>query len=215
MGSIDRALSTKAEYECHAFGKFESLRFQVRHTPKSVVVEDREIYPTKPNGGREWFINTTSPLNDNNFFLSGGTEKTNSSLANATSANGQIIKQLDGSYQVYGVRKAGKYDFSVRMNVNTSDNAQWWKNVEMTGYAKVISTTSSDAALDWYARGRLHISSSPCEGVAYHSGLRADGSVFCQKEIWHTGGTQALGVILLLPIHSLEDGLVLRRSCLT
>ena len=45
----------------------------------------REIYPTKPNGGREWFINTSSPLNDNNFFLSGGTEKTNSSLANATS----------------------------------------------------------------------------------------------------------------------------------
>ena len=148
----------------------------------------REIYPTKPNGGREWFINMNSPLNDNSFFLSGGTEKTNSSLANATSSNGQIIKQPDGSYQVYGVRKTGKYDFSVRMNVNTSDNAQWWKNVEMTGYAKVISTTSSDAALDWYARGRLHISSSPCEGVAYHSGLRADGSVFWQKEIWHTGG---------------------------
>ena len=28
----------------------------------------------------------------------------------------------------------GKYDFSVRMNVNTSDSEQWWKNVEMTGY---------------------------------------------------------------------------------
>ena len=151
----------------------------------------REIYPTKSNGGREWFINMSSPLNDNSFFLSGGTEKTNSSLANATSSNGQITKQPDGSYQVYGVRKTGKYDFSVRMNVNTSDNAQWWKNVEMTGYAKVISTTSSDAALDWYARGRLHINSSPCEGVAYHSGLRADGSVFWQKEIWHTGGYTA------------------------
>jgi hypothetical protein len=117
----------------------------------------REIYPTKSNGRREWFINMNSPLNDSSFFLSGGTEKTNSSLANATSSNGQIIKQPDGSYQVYGVRKTGKYDFSVRMNVNTPDNAQWWKNVEITGYAKVISTTSSDAALDWYARGRLHI----------------------------------------------------------
>ncbi|MFZ0511473.1 MAG: hypothetical protein WAM14_07700, partial [Candidatus Nitrosopolaris sp.] len=61
----------------------------------------REIYSTKPNGGREWFINMRSPLNDNSFFLSGGTEKTNSSLANATSSNGQIIKQPDGSYQVY------------------------------------------------------------------------------------------------------------------
>jgi hypothetical protein len=151
-----------------------------------------EIYPTKPNGGREWYISTTSPLTDNNFFLSGGTEKTNSSLANATSSNGQIRKQPDGSYQVYGVRKPGKYDFSVRMNVNTSDNKQWWKNVEMTGYAKVISAASNDAALDWYARGGLHISSNPCEGVAYHSGLRADGSVFWQKEIWHTGGYTGL-----------------------
>jgi hypothetical protein len=150
-----------------------------------------EIYPTKPNG-KEWYINVSSPLTDKSFFLSGGPEKTNSSFANATSSNGQIIKQPDGSYQVYGVRKQGKYDFSVRMNVNTSDSEQWWKNVEMTGYAKVISAASNDAALDWYARGSLHIRSSPCEGVAYHSGLRADGSVFWQKEIWHTGGYTGL-----------------------
>ena len=151
-----------------------------------------EIYPTKPNGGREWYFNMNSPLTDKSFSLSGGPEKTNSSLANATSLNGHIIKQTDGSYQVYGVRKPGKYDFSVRMNVNTSDSEQWWKNVEMTGYAKVISAASNDAALDWYARGGLHISSSPCEGVAYHAGLRADGSVFWQKEIWHTGGYTGL-----------------------
>jgi hypothetical protein len=150
----------------------------------------REIYPTKP-GGREWFINMSSPLSDKNFSLSGGGERaSNSSLANASSINGQLIKQPDGSYQVYGVRKTGKYDLSVRMNVNTSDSDtnQWWKNVEMTGYAKVISITSNNPALDWYARGRLHVSSSPCQGVAYHGGLRADGSIFWQKEIWHTGG---------------------------
>jgi hypothetical protein len=147
-----------------------------------------EIYPTKPNGGREWFINMTSPLDDKVFSLSGGGENTNSSLANATSSNGQIIKQPDGSYQVYGVRKAGKYDFSVRMNVNTSASAQWWKNVEMTGYIKVISANASDASIDWYARGSLHTSQSPCEGVAYHAGLQVDGTVFWQKEIWHTGG---------------------------
>jgi hypothetical protein len=149
----------------------------------------QEIYPTKPSGGREWYINASSLLSDKSFSLSGGGEKTsNSSLANATSLNGQLVKQPDGSYQVYGVRKAGKYDFSVRMNVNTSDTAHWWKNVEMTGYVKVVSASSGGAALDWYARGRLHISSSPCEGVAYHAGLRVDGSVYWQKEIWHTGG---------------------------
>ena len=88
----------------------------------------------------------SSPLNDKSFSLSGGSEKTNSTLANATSSNGQIIKQPDGSYQVYGVRKAGKYDFSARMNVNASDITQWWKNLEMTGYTKVLSGSSIDAA---------------------------------------------------------------------
>src|SRR5215469_3906430 len=48
-----------------------------------------EIYPTKSNGGREWYMNTSTPLSDKNFSLSGGTEKTNS-LANATSLNSQI-----------------------------------------------------------------------------------------------------------------------------
>jgi len=145
-----------------------------------------EIYPTKIGGGREWYVNMSDPLNDRNFYLSGGGENTNSS--NANSSNGQLIKQPDGSYQVFGVRKLGKYDFTVRMNVNTSDTSQWWKNIEMTGYVKVISANASDASIDWYARGRLHTSQSPCEGVAYHAGLQVDGTVFWQKEIWHTGG---------------------------
>jgi hypothetical protein len=149
----------------------------------------REIYPTKPIGGREWYVNMSSPLNDKSFYLSGGGENTNSSaITNVTSSNSHLIKQADGSYQVYGVRKSGKYDFSVRMNVNTSDNMAPWKNVEITGYVKIISANASDAAIDWYARGRLHTSQSPCEGVAYHAGLQTDGTVFWQKEIWHTGG---------------------------
>jgi len=161
----------------------------------NTVVVDKfgitEIYPTKPNGGREWYVNMSSPLNDKSFYLSGGGENTNSSaITNITSSNSHLIKQADGSYQVHGIRKIGKYDFSVRMNVNTSDtdSAHWWKNVELTGYVKVISANASDASIDWYARGRMHTSQSPCEGVAYHAGLQSDGTVFWQKEIWHTGG---------------------------
>ena len=102
----------------------------------------QKFIPTKPNGGREWYINMSSPLNDKSFYLSGGArEHKYSVITNVTSSNSQMIKQPDGSYQVYGVRKIGKYDFSVRMNVNASDtdSAQWWKNIEMTGYVKVIS----------------------------------------------------------------------------
>ena len=147
----------------------------------------REIYPTQ-SGGREWYVNMSSPTNDKNFYLSGGSESTNSSLSNATSSNSQLVKRPDGSYEVYGVRKTGKYDFSVRMNVNTTHGMPSWKNVEMTGYLKVISTNSSVSSIDWYARGRMHTSTSPCEGVAYHAGLKVDGTAFWQKEIWHTGG---------------------------
>jgi len=31
----------------------------------------REIYPTRANGGKEWFINASSPLSDKSFSLSG------------------------------------------------------------------------------------------------------------------------------------------------
>jgi len=168
-----------------------SARTSISHAIKSLVDKFgiKEIYPTKSGGGREWYVNMSSPQNDKSFYLSGGGENTNSSATtNATSSNGQLIKQVDGSYQVYGVRKSGKYDFSVRMNANTSYNMSPWKNVEMTGYIKVISANASDASIDWYARGRLHTSQSPCEGVAYHAGLQVDGTVFWQKEIWHTGG---------------------------
>jgi hypothetical protein len=164
----------------------------ITHPTKSPLVDKfgiTEIYPTAPVGGREWYVNMSSPTNDTNFYLSGGGESTNSSgTANSNSPNGQLLRQNDGSYEVHGVRKTGKYDFSVRMNVNTTDSIPSWKNVEMTGYLKVISTNASDASIDWYARGRMHTSNSPCEGVAYHAGLTGGGTVFWQKEIWHTGG---------------------------
>jgi hypothetical protein len=54
------------------------------------------------------------------------------------------------------------------------------------GYVRVVSTTNN-AALDWYARGRLHTSQSHCEGVVYHAGLKEDGSVYWQKGIPHSG----------------------------
>ncbi len=181
---IDTALPTNT-----AIGAAQPISKQ-----NNTVVVDKfgitEIYPTKPNGGREWYVNMSSPLNDGNFYLSGGTENSNSSATTNSTSNGQLIKLADGSYQVHGARKIGKYDFSVRMNVNTSDtdSTHWWNNVELTGYVKVISANASDASIDWYARGRMHTNQSPCEGVAYHAGLQSDGTVFWQKEIWHTGG---------------------------
>ena len=74
------------------------------------------------------------------------------------------------------------------MNVNTLKGQQQWKNVEITGYAKIISAESSIDHLSWYARGGRHSSSVPCEGTSLKGDIRVNGEVFWQKEIWHTGG---------------------------
>jgi hypothetical protein len=145
-----------------------------------------EIYPTV-SGGREWFVNMTNPANSSHFSETGGFE---------------LIKQNDGSWRVNSTH--------VRLVVETPQNMTEWKNVEITGYAKlslltnVNSTSSIDSnsnstttnnsdsgEIDDFAfigRSGRHSSLVPCEGTAYVGGLHKDGSVGWKKEIWHTGG---------------------------
>ena len=130
----------------------------------------KEIYPTKQNG-REWFINLEDPTADGIF-----------------DPQSKLTQQPDGSWQIKGRGGSGKYEDQVRMNVNTPKGEQQWKNVEITGYAKVISAESSKDRLDWYARGARHSSGVPCEGTSLKGNIRVNGEVFWQKEIWHTGG---------------------------
>ena len=54
----------------------------------------------------------------------------------------QITKQADGSWQVEGRQTNSKFGNEVRMDVYTPQGQEPWKNVEMTGYAKVISANS-------------------------------------------------------------------------
>jgi hypothetical protein len=99
-----------------------------------------------------------------------------------------ITKQPDGSWQISGRPNIGKYDYEVRMNVNTSQGAEEWKNVEITGYARVVSAEPPYNSLVWYARGGRHDSSIPCEGTSLKGGIKVNGVVSWAKEIWHTGG---------------------------
>ena len=142
-----------------------------------------EIYQTK-EGGREWYVDMENPFADNLF---------------SSSFERNITRQEDGSWRVSGA--------AVRLNVDTPSNAELWKNVEITGYAKVIdSISSSDAAndsradndeaeekdfasdFDWRARGGRHNHETPCEGTAYTGTIDINGNVRWKKEIWHTGG---------------------------
>ena len=111
-----------------------------------------EIYPTKA-GGREWFINMENPTIDGIF-----------------NPQSNISRQPDGSWRIGGKLTAGKFYDEVRMNVNTPSGAENWKNVEITGYARINSIVvpfngSTNDDLTWYARGGKHNPHIPCEST--------------------------------------------------
>jgi hypothetical protein len=141
------------------------------------------VYPTK-TGGQQWFMNMINPSSDSRF-----DPKTT------------LTKNTDGSWKV-------KSD-SVRMNVFTStsydqDNiatynqkslatkgymqsSNDWKNIEMTGYVKLIS--GSGDTFTWYARGGKHSDSYECEGTAYKDWLWYNGKTEFAKEQVHPDTT--------------------------
>jgi len=174
-------------------------RFVIPPIPLPVPVGERkvdefgtlQIYPTV-YGGREWFINMQDPFDDE---------------AVSTDSGITLDQQSNGSW---GVNSS-----EVRIRVDTPPGQEEWKNVEMTGYVKMISPTtltvdssefsdqdeesedgdSLDPHLTWRARGGRHSDMVPCEGTALNGGLYLDGKVSWKKEIWHTGGyTTARGV---------------------
>lgn len=130
----------------------------------------REIYPTKENG-REWYMNMEGPKEDEHFSIT---------------FNPNITKQEDGSWRIATP--------VVRMNVKTLEGETNWKNVEMTGYAKIagVIANSSNKVLEndltWYARGGKHNQEIPCEATAYMGGLYDTGKVGWKKELWFVGG---------------------------
>jgi hypothetical protein len=130
----------------------------------------REIYPTKENG-REWYMNMESPKEDEHFSIT---------------FNPNLTKQEDGSWRIATP--------VVRMNVKTLEGETNWKNVEMTGYAKIagVIANSSNKVIEndltWYARGGKHNQELPCEATAYMGGLYDTGKVGWKKELWFVGG---------------------------
>ena len=130
----------------------------------------REIYPTKENG-REWYMNMENPKEDEHFSIT---------------FNPNITKQEDGSWRISTP--------VVRMNVMTLEGETNWKNVEMTGYAKIagVIANSSNKVIEndltWYARGGKHNQEIPCEATAYMGGLYDNGKVGWKKELWFVGG---------------------------
>jgi hypothetical protein len=120
-----------------------------------------EIYPTRPEG-REWFLNSEDPRSDGIFYIT---------------SDKNITKQSNGSWLINSSE--------VRMNVDTPPGLSEWKNVEITGYARILSVIdpSKENDLAWFARSGIHSNKSPCEGTGLIGGIHTDGTVEWKKEI--------------------------------
>ena len=140
-----------------------------------------DIYPTV-KGGREWYINMTNPQNDPIFSIGSG--------QSIIKQNGSSIGSNDDvSWRITNPK--------VRMHVDTPPGYPQWKNVEITGYAKVDNTNITTAEhhqndipnhIAWLARSGVHTDKAPCNGTDLSGSIRDDGSVGWKKEIWFTGG---------------------------
>ena len=129
-----------------------------------------KIYATK-SGGREWYVNMDEPKNDPYF----------QNLADI-----QFTKQPDNSWQVDSTNG------QIRMESWSPPNEKWL-NVEITEYAKIISTT--DDLLQMYSRGGKHTYSDPCLGSAYKARLYGDGTAAWVKEVTFPAYTSERGKV--------------------
>ena len=125
---LDITLVSEFSFEADAKNDAFSVQETNSTNDKKDIFGVSEIYPTA-SGGREWFVNMTNPANSPHFSETDGFE---------------LIKQNDGSWRVNSTH--------VRLVVETPQNMTEWKNVEITGYAKlslptdVNSTSSFDSS---------------------------------------------------------------------
>lgn len=171
----------------------------------------KEIYPTKP-GGEQWFMNMNDPNNDPR------TVNTPKMTQNADGSWKVALSNNDGDLQQqiiptqpsgaccqdevrYSILTTSGYDQNkIVTNQNELERRGYmqspndWKNVEITGYAKLISTTGSRFAVNnggwtWEARGARHFGDAPpdvCYGTSYNAHiLWRTGDVRWEKEQWH------------------------------
>lgn len=166
----------------------------------------KEIYPSKP-GGEEWFMNMQDPNND---------PRTVNTPQMSQNADGSWKVAFNNRKQILPIQASGNCcQDEVRYGVLTSSgyhnnkivtnekklesrgymqSPNDWKNVEMTGYVKLISTTGSSFATTkggwtWETRGARKfgdVAPDVCYGTSYNAHiLWSSGDVRWEKEQWH------------------------------
>jgi hypothetical protein len=164
-----------------------------------------KLYPTKTDGGEEWYMNMLNPLYDERF------EPINTILDKTSYPFYTLTKNTDdddGSWKItsttpetkvrmhvftstgYNQSKIATYDHSDLATKGYMQSPNDWKNIEMTGYVKLNDNFDSNEKFQWFNRGGIHYTSTepnsqPCEGVGYKGNLFYSGDVRFAKEQWH------------------------------
>ena len=129
----------------------------------------KELYTSKP-GGEQWAMNMQSPTSDPRFSPGVTLTKNPDGSYKVTSTQVRLQVFTSSGYHQGSITTYNQQQLAAKGYMQSPND---WKNVEMTGYLKVNSFTSSTtngaAHIELLARGGTHTSSVPCEGTAYHS----------------------------------------------
>jgi hypothetical protein len=161
----------------------------------------KEIYPSKPDG-EEWSINMNDPNHDLRTDPQTTLIKNNNDDGDG---NSWKIQNTEVRYNVFTssgfmpqlITTLNQTELSKKGYMQSPND---WKNVEMTGYFKINSFTSSEkngaAHIELVARGGKNTNdkklinglSEQCESTTYHSNTYETGRVKFEKDLEHTQG---------------------------
>jgi hypothetical protein len=145
----------------------------------------KEIYPTK-SGGEEWFMNMPNPTGDPRFDPQANITRNPDGSYKITKTEVRMEVYPSTGYHEDQISTLNQKELAAKGYMQSPND---WKNVEMTGYVKLISSLSDDQ-FNWYNRGGRHTNSAPCEGTAYKADViyYSSGQTRFNKEQWFSGG---------------------------
>lgn len=149
----------------------------------------RKVHPTR-SGGAEWYLAST-PTTDARFNMTNGLSITNNSDGSYKINNTTIAQKFLQVYQRNGYNSGlsatnAQNHGQCAANGYMQDTSDW-RNVEMTGYFRVISEMGAGTCeICEYARGGRHVDPQPnCEGSSMKGFLHSSGQTRFAKEQYH------------------------------
>lgn len=141
------------------------------------------LYPTKSTG-ETWAMNMDSATSDSRFDPKNSITKNSDGSWKMTSSQVRMNVFTSSGYHP---EKISSFNQVTMATKGYMQDAKDWRNVEITGFVKVISASSDN--FSWYGRSGKHTDSNGgCEGTAYKGRLFYDGKTGFAKEQQHADG---------------------------